>query len=95
MATVYVSIGAIGQKGSVEAHFGPGRSETITSSGTSAQGALIARSQDAAEINCATAVYATVGPSPTASPTAGYYVKAAVAKTIVMSKGDIVAVIDV
>ena len=95
MATVYASFGRAGQKGSIDTHFGPGRSETITSSGTSAQGSLTANSQDAVTIVCATDVYAQVGASPTASPTAGYYVAAGIPKDILMSKGDVVAVIDV
>ena len=95
MATVYVSIGPAGQKGSIDIHSGPGRSETITSSGVTAQGALVARSQEAATIFCPTAVYATVGANPTASTSVGYYVPGGIPYDIMMQSGDILAVIDV
>lgn len=94
MATVYVTAAPAGQK-QTDISFGPARSETITSSGTAAQGSLVAKSQEAFTIFVSTAVYAQVGPNPTASPTAGYYVPAGVPKDIMASKGDIVSVIDV
>ena len=94
MATVFVSMAASGQK-QTDIHFGPGRVETISSSGTSAVGLLVARSQEAVTIFCATAVYATVGAAPVASTSVGYHVPAGITKDILMSKGDKVAVIDV
>lgn len=94
MATVYISMAPAGQK-QTDIHFGPGRSETITSSGTSAAGSLLARSQEAVTVFSATAVYATIGANPTASTSVGYYVPAGIPKDIMMSKNDKVAVIDV
>ena len=99
MATVYVTMGQVG------AHTNNGitavwngrnlRSETITSSGASAAGALDARRSEVALIYCATAVYATAATSPTATATNGVYVPATTPTYIALNEGDSIAVIDV
>ncbi len=65
MATVYVTYGKVGKRGEngVTATFiaGTTRSETITSSGTSAKGTLTANDGDFVQIVCATTVAAVVG----------------------------------
>lgn len=96
MATVYVSLSQAGARGvngaSQPVYAKPFRSETITSSGTTAAGALIAKQGDVATVVCATAVYANAGAA--ASATAGKYVPANVPIDIALSPGDTVHVID-
>ena len=94
MATVYLTLARAGDR-DLNVYSGPVRGETITSSGTSAQGALLAYTGDVATIHCASAVYATVGVNPTATPAAGYHVPAGIEKNIALKENDIVAVIDV
>jgi hypothetical protein len=95
MATVYVSMSQAGARskfGDVEILAGPFRSETITSSGTSASGALVARNLDVATIWCATAIYANIGAA--ASATAGVYIPAGMAYNLAVPAGAVVHVID-
>jgi hypothetical protein len=94
MATVYVSIGKAGHYSNlhVPVMTGAVRSETITSSGTSAQGSLAAKQGDIAKINCATAIYVQTG--ATASATAGQYVAANETAWIGMARGERINVID-
>jgi hypothetical protein len=96
MATVYVTIaqaGARGAYGEAQPLAGkPFRTETITSSGTSAAGALIAKKGDYATIFCATAVIANAG--ATASASAGKYCPAGIPTDIELDSGDTVRVID-
>lgn len=99
MATVHVTIGAVGVNngyGSV-IHVYNGhdiRSETITSSGTTAAGSLTARKGQVAKISCETAVYANCGATPTASATTGVYIEGGAPAYIMMQEGDVIAVID-
>lgn len=97
MATVYVSIGRAGVRspvGGMPVFEGAISSETITSSGTAASGALSAGGAGfVAQVHCATAVYAcTTG---TASPTNGAYVPAGTPTYLGIAPGDNVSVIDV
>jgi len=95
MATVIVTMqqaGVHGAQGNQPVASPPYRSETITSSGTSAAGALTARTGEVATIFCATAVYANAG--ATASATAGKYIPAGVAVDIGVPRGATVNVID-
>lgn len=96
MATVYVSIGTVGKRagnGIVEAFIGDRiRSETITSSGTSASGVLLAQGTQVAQVYCATAVYARQG--GTASATNGVYCPANIPTYITLEDGQAVSVID-
>lgn len=97
MATVYASFtraGASGEIDNVPVFASPMRSEAITSSGTSAPGALIAARKDTVTIYCATALYATVGPAPVAAAANGIYIPPNVQVTIATAVGDKVAVID-
>lgn len=68
------------------------RSESVTTSGTAASGALTATVGQAALVYCATAVYARSG--GTASAANGVYCPAAVQVPIYMGAGDVVSLID-
>ncbi len=68
------------------------RSESVTTSGTSASGALTATVADIAMIWCATAVYARSG--GTVSAANGAYCPAGQAQYIRMTEGDVVSLID-
>ena len=98
MATVYVSMGQIGAKSANDIVMawigGTCRSETITSSGTTAPGSLAARKGDVAMIRCATAVYATAAATPVATATNGIYCPAGESIKIFMAEGHKIAVID-
>lgn len=95
MATVYVSVGQVGVPGPGGAPVfrGSCRSETITSSGTSASGSLTGTTGDVAKVFCDTAVYANAGAAASAS--AGVYVAAGVAEYIGLQHGQTINVIDV
>lgn len=96
MATVYVSIGQAGMTtsaGGVSVWRGSIASETITSSGTAASGSLTAQPGQVAKVTCATAVYAAV--KGTASATNGVYIAAGGVEYLGMDAGDSVSVIDV
>lgn len=95
MASVYVTIGKVGQIGNGQnlVFTGQVRSEVITSSGTSAAGALTANEGDVAQIVCATAVYARSG--ATVTPATGIYCPAGVPTYIGMVAGEALRVIDV
>ena len=98
MATVYVSFGQVGARGlrdDVEVYTsGSLRSETITSSGTSAPGALVAAQRDMVQVFCATSVYVTLAPTPEAAATNSLLVPAGVPAYIAAQAGDKVAVLD-
>ena len=68
------------------------RSETVTTSGTSASGALTATVADIAMIWCATAVYARSGGTVSAAIAA--YCPAGLPQNIRMTEGDVVSLID-
>lgn len=95
MASVYVSIGKVGQSANGQSlvFTGQVRSEVISSSVTSAAGALPANEGDVAQIVCATAVYARTG--GTVTPATGVYVPANVPTYLGMVAGTSINVIDV
>lgn len=96
MATVYVTLqqaGVHGAMGNQPVPAGPYRSETITSSATSAAGALTSRRGEVATVFCSTALYANSG--ATASPSAGKYIPAGVLTEIALQLGHVLHVIDV
>lgn len=98
MATVYVTMGlggAYSAASQMPVYQREARSETITSSGTSAQGSLLARQGEIATIECDSPVWVTVGANPTASMANGRYVGAAQRTDIKCGVNDIVAVLDV
>lgn len=97
MATVYVTLGAVGSMcagGSVvDVLSGHSlRSETITSSGASATGALTAKARQMAKVNCATAIYASADSS--VSATTGVYIAGGESVYMSLNVGDSVSVID-
>ena len=98
MATVYVSMGQVGARGlrdDVEVYTsGSLRSEEITSSGTSAAGSLVAVQRDMVQVFCASAVYVTLAPTPTAAATNSLLVPAGIPAYIAANAGDRVAVLD-
>lgn len=95
MATVHVSMGHVGTpslQGGVQVFARNVRSETITSSGTAASGALVAQAGQVAQIYCDTAVRASANGA--ASSSNGLYVPAATTGYLALSAGDTVSVID-
>lgn len=96
MASVKVSIGQanfISAAGGLVAVFtGPVRTETITSSGTSASGTLTANKGDIAQISCDTAVIANG--EAAASASAGLYIPGGTPGYIGLAPGAVVRVID-
>ena len=95
MASVYVSIGQAGHvsNGAQPVFSGPVATEVITSSGTNAEGSLVASQGSVAKINCETAIYVTSGAA--ASTSAGQYLAAGETGWIGMRAGDKINVIDV
>lgn len=91
MATAYVTLGP-GSAYNVF-HGEDCRSETVSTSGTAASGALVAAQNDIAQIWCATAVYARSG--NTVTPATGVFCPAGLMQFIRMTPGDTVSLIDV
>ena len=92
MATVYVTFA---QPDSLPILAGSsGRSETITSSGTTASGALTANSGDVVQVFCATTVIARAGATPTAALATGIVCPAGVPTFLRVQLYDKIAVID-
>jgi hypothetical protein len=88
-------VGARGLREDVEVYVsGSLRSETITSSGTSEAGELVAVNRDMVQVFCDTAVYVTLAATPVAAATNSIYVPAGVAVHIAAQAGDIVAALD-
>ena len=98
MATVYVSLGQVGATGIHDAvdvyTSGSLRSETVTSSGTTASGALVAVKRDMAQVYCTTGVYAKAGASPTCTAATAVYCPGGIPTYIAMQEGDKIAVLD-
>ena len=90
MATAYVTLCDVGLY-NVPRGESP-RSETVTTSGTAASGALVANVGQVAMIYCATAVYARSG--ATVTPATGYYIPAATPTPFFMGAGAVVSLID-
>ena len=90
MATAYVTIGTV-----VTRDIFNGidlRSEAVTTSGAAANGSLAARVGQAAQIVCATHVYAKSGPG--VNLVNGVYCPANVPTFIAMAEGQAVSIID-
>ena len=92
MATVYVTYGIIDSVPLMMAS--SGRSELITSSGTSAAGQLLVRSGDTIQIFCATTVAVTAAAAPVATILGGIICPAGGTIYISAKEGDKIAVID-
>jgi len=90
MATAYVTIGDVDRYNIIDGR--TARSETVTTSGTAASGALVSTVGQVALINCATAVYARSGGTVTAAT--GAYVQAGVEKAVYMGAGQTISLID-
>lgn len=90
MATAFVTIGPAVTRNVFNGE--SCRSETVTTSGTAANGALVAAVGDVAQIFCATAVYARSG--NTASAGTGVFCPGGVPTFIGMTEGDVVSLID-
>lgn len=94
MATVYVSIGQAGHlsHGRNPVFTGKVRTETISSSGTNAEGSLEANKGDVAKVQCASAIIVQSGSAASAS--AGQYLAANEVGWIGMVAGEKINVID-
>jgi hypothetical protein len=99
MATVYTSFGKVGKRGNngvVDIFNGTGtRSETITSSGTTAQGTFVAVKDEMVQIACASNVAVVAGSNPTATLATGLVVFGGIPQYLAVQAGDKIAVIDV
>jgi hypothetical protein len=87
MATAYVTIGTVVTRdifNGIDA-----RSEVVTTSGAAANGAIVARVGQAAQVLCATHVYARSG-----TLTNGIYCPANVPTFIAMTEGQAISIID-
>lgn len=90
MATAYVSIGPAGDR-SVFSGSGV-RSETITTSGTPAEGALVAGASEYVQIFCATGVYARCNGN--ASMATGIFCPPGLVQVLQIQSGQSVSLID-
>lgn len=90
MATAYVTIGPVVARNVFNGE--SCRSETVTTSGTAASGALAAANGDVAQVFCETAVYARSG--NTASAATGVFCPAGIVTYLGMTEGDTVSLID-
>jgi hypothetical protein len=100
MATLYVTLMNVGARtefGDTDIGLsGSFRSETITTSGASASGALVARRGQIAKVFCLTQTYVKAGPPSglTAAAATALYVAPGQPEWIAMQEGDIIAAID-
>lgn len=100
MATLYVTICDVGARTSFGdtdiGRSGSFRSETITTSGASASGALVARRGQIAKVFCLTQTYVKAGPPAglTAAMATGLYVAPGQPEWISLQEGDVIAAID-
>ena len=97
MATVYATMGRAGAHSAASQmpiYQRDARSETIASSGTTAQGSLVAGQNETVAIFCDTAIYVTLGADPTATATNGRFIPGGRATDIKCGAGDKLAVID-
>lgn len=99
MATAYITMGPVATTrlhGELAIFVGnSARNETVTTSGTSAQGSLVAQEGDSATVFCDTAVYAATGTNPTAAAGAGVFCPGGFATPIALKAGEKIALIDV
>ncbi|WP_386681856.1 hypothetical protein [Loktanella sp. R86503] len=98
MATVKITAGEVGARANndnVMIYLGDTTStETVTSSATSVQAALVAGRGCVAVIYCDTPLMVLSGENPTATATAGTYCPAGMQTYIAVQKGHKIAVID-
>ncbi len=96
MATVVLSFAQAGGIGANGAYMPvaskPLRTETVTSSGTTAAGSIVAQRGDFVTVFCDTAVIANCGAAASAS--AGKYCPAGIPTDIYPAAGDVIHVID-
>lgn len=90
MATAYITIGPVVARNVFNGE--NVRSESVSTSGAAASGALTASAGDYAQVFCATAVYARSG--NTASAATGIYCPAGIPTHFAMTEGDTVSIID-
>jgi len=99
MADVFVTFGKVGKRatnGVVETFIaGTTRSEKITSSGSSAQGSLVATKDDFARVSCQTPIAIVAGANPTATLATGLVSDSGIPEYLSLQTGDKIAVIDV
>lgn len=91
MATAYITLAPVVARDVFNGE--NARSETVSTSGTAASGALVAAFGDYAQVFCATAVYARSG--NTASAATGVYCPGGIPTFFAMTEGDTVSIIDV
>jgi len=90
MATAYITLGEVVAPGIQNGE--SSRSETVTTSGASASGLLLAGRNQVAVVWCATAVYARSGGTATAATSV--FCPATIPTAIGMTEGDAVSLID-
>ena len=90
MATCYVTLADVGLYNVPRGE--SSRSETVTTSGTAASGALTANVGQVALVYCATAVYARSG--ATVTPATGVFIPGGVQTPFYMGAGAVVSLID-
>ncbi len=100
MATAYVAFGFAGGQGSdgfqsQVVNGAPSASETVTTSASPAASTNAATGDGVVSIFCASALYATVGASPTASATNSWYIPANVLVHLGVTKNQRVSLLDV
>ena len=93
MATVYLTYAIADSLPIMQAS--SGKSETVTSSGTSASGGITCRNGDVVQVFCATSVAVTAGTTPTATLAGGIVAPAGTTIYLRPKEGDKIAVIDV
>lgn len=99
MATVYLTFSA-GERarlgtGALVAKASYARSETVTSSGTSAQSTFTAKDgEGVVKVFCDTAVVVNAGANPTASLATGVYIPAGQSEWVSVQPGQKIAVVD-
>lgn len=97
MATAYLTfcrVAARAPMNTATVLAGPPRSETVTTSGASAQGTKTAYDGEIVQVWCATTVVAVVGANPTATLAAGIVCPANVPIYLDVAYGDKIALID-
>lgn len=93
MATVHASYGKARAIDGVSIWQGTGRTETITSSGTAASGALTANGNEIVKVSCATAIIVSAD-GASASSSHGTYVDAGIPEYFALGDGFAISVID-
>lgn len=97
MATVHITIGRAGAQSTTSmlpVYQRDARSETITSSASSAQGSIAASKGEIVSVFCDADIYITLGANPIATAQNGRFIPAEQIVDIKCGTNDIVAVID-